>query len=536
VVDDYVIVGAGSAGCVLAARLSEDPDVKVTLVEAGSPDTAQEIHLPVAFAQLFQTKWDWDYLTDPEPGLDGRRRYLPRGKMLGGSSSMNAMIYIRGNPADYADWEALGAAGWGWDGVLPYFLKAEDNQRGPSQLHGVGGPLTVSDGRSRHVLMDAFLDAAEQAGHSRTDDFNGPEQDGVGYYQLTQRHGMRCSAADAYLRPATQRANLTVLTEAHCTRILFDGDRATGVEVERGNQLSQLRADREVILSAGAYNSPQLLMLSGIGIPAELQAYGIQPRADLPVGENVQDHLHVSLAYLTEVETLISAQTPANLALLQTEGRGPLTSNIGEAGGFVRTVGGLAAPDVQLHAGPVMFVDEGLALPTQHAYTFGVAVLRPASRGKVFLRSLLPTAQPHIVHGYLTTDQDRAAFCRAMRVLLEIAAQPALTRVRRGELRVPASDRDADLLEFVQRHCHTLYHPVGTCAIGSVVDSQLRVLGVQGLRVVDASVMPVLVRGNINAPTIMLAEKAADLLRGRPPLTAQTTAAGTSESARRGRP
>jgi choline dehydrogenase len=526
VVDDYVIVGAGSAGCVLAARLSEDPEVKVALVEAGPPDTAQEIHIPVAFAQLFQTKWDWDYLTDPEPGLDGRRRYLPRGKMLGGSSSMNAMIYIRGNPADYAEWEALGAAGWGWEGVLPYFLKAEDNQRGPSPLHGVGGPLTVSDGRSRHVLMDAFLEAAEQAGHSRTDDFNGPTQDGVGYYQLTQRHGMRCSAADAYLHPATQRPNLTVLTDAHCTRILFDGDRATGVEVERGNQLSQLRAEREVILSAGAYNSPQLLLLSGIGIPAELQAYGIQPRTDLPVGANLQDHLHVSLAYLTDVETLISAQTPANLALLQTEGRGPLTSNIGEAGGFVRTVDGLAGPDVQLHAGPVMFVDEGLALPTQHAYTFGAAVLRPTSRGKVFLRSLLPTAQPHIVHGYLTTDQDRAAFCRALRGLLEIAAQPALARVRRGDLRVPVSDRDADLLEFVRRHCHTLYHPVGTCAIGSVVDSQLRVLGVEGLRVVDASVMPVIVRGNINAPTIMLAEKAADLIRGRAPLRVETTAVG----------
>jgi choline dehydrogenase-like flavoprotein len=374
--------------------------------------------------------------------------------------------------------------------------------------------------------MDAFLEAAEQAGHSRTDDFNGPTQDGVGYYQLTQRNGLRCSAADAYLHPAMQRANLTVLTDAHCTRVLFDGDRASGVEVERGNQLVELRAEREVILCAGAYNSPQLLMVSGIGIAAELQAYGIQPRAHLPVGQNLQDHLHVSLAYLTGVETLISAQTPANLTLLQTEGRGPLTSNIGEAGGFLRTVDGLAAPDVQLHAAPVMFVDEGLALPAQHAYTFGAAVLRPTSRGKVFLRSLLPTAQPHIVHGYLTTEQDRAGFIRAMRGLLAIAAQPALARVRRGELRVPASDGDADLLEFVQRHCHTLYHPVGTCAIGSVVDSELRVLGVEGLRVVDASVMPVIVRGNINAPTVMIAEKAADLLRGRAPLTAEPTAAG----------
>jgi choline dehydrogenase-like flavoprotein len=514
---DYVIVGAGSAGCVLAARLSEDVDVSVLLVEAGPPDVAEEIHIPVTFGQLFQTKWDWDYLSDPEPGMDGRRRYLPRGKMLGGSSSMNAMIYIRGNRADYDEWESLGAEGWSWDDVLPYFLRAENNERGASELHAVGGPLTVSNGRSRHVLMEAVLRAAEQAGHRRTEDFNGPEQDGVGYYQLTQRDGMRCSAAVAYLHPVLQRPNLTVITDAMCTRILFDGRRAAGVEVERANVLSELRAEREVILCAGAYNSPQILMLSGIGVADELQAYGIVPRMDLPVGENLQDHPGIGLWFLTDTETLIKAPTAENVALLRNEGRGPLTSNIAEVGGFFRTRGGLAGPDFQLYAAPVMFIDEGLALPTEDVLTFGACLLKPTSRGKVFLRSLLPSAKPHIMHNYFTTEEDRDATIRAVGKLLEITKQPALTEHRRNALRIPTSDSDADILDFIQRHSQALWHPVGTCAIGSVVDSELRVQGVDGLRVVDASVMPVITRGNTNAPTIMIAEKAADMIRGCAP-------------------
>jgi choline dehydrogenase len=516
---DYVIVGAGSAGCVLAARLSEDPGARVLLVEAGPPDTAEEIHIPAAYGQLFQTKWDWDYLSDPEPGLDGRRTYLPRGRMLGGSSSMNAMIYMRGNRADYEERKSLGADGWGWNDVLPYFLRAEDNERGASELHAVGGPLTVSDGRSRHVLMDAFLRAAEQSGHRRTDDFNGPEQDGVGYYQLTQRAGMRCSAAVAYLHPAMQRPNLTVITDALCTRILFDGRRAAGVEVERANVLSELRAEREVILCAGAYNSPQILMLSGIGIAGELQGYGIVPRVDLPVGENLQDHPLVGLWLLTNTETLIKAATEENVALLRNEGRGPLTSNVGEVGGFFRSCGGLAGPDFQIYAAPVMFIDEGLALPTEDVLSFGASPLRLTSRGKVSLRSLLPSAKPHILHGYFTTEEDRAAMIRAVRTLLEIAEQPALIEHRQEVLRMPASDSDADILDYIQRYTQTFYHPVGTCAIGTVVDSELRVQGVDGLRIVDASVMPVIIRGNTNAPTIMIAEKAADMIRGCAPET-----------------
>lgn len=510
---DYIIVGAGSAGCVLAARLSEDRDIQVTVIEAGAPDTAPEIHIPAAFGKLFQSKWDWDYLTDPEPGLDSRRRYLPRGKMLGGSSSMNAMIYIRGNPADYEEWVAAGAAGWGWRDVLPYFLRAENNERGASDLHGDGGPLTVSDGRSRHALMDAYLDAALQAGHKANDDFNGPEQDGVGYYQLTQRNGMRCSAAVAYLHPALTRPNLQVITDALVTRILFDGSRAIGVEYEKGNELSQLLADREVLICAGAYNSPQILMLSGIGVAAELQAYGIEPRANLPVGENLQDHVHVGIGYLTDTETLLTAETAANIALLQQDGRGPLTSNVGEAGGFFRSKDGLTAPDCQIHAAPVMFVDEGLGLPTDHGFGFGAAVLKPASRGKVYLRSLLPSAKPHIVHGYFTDPADRETMTRALRVLADIGAQSALASHHRADMRVPASDSDADIWEFIKRECQTLYHPTSTCAIGSVVDPQLRVFGTEALRVVDASVMPTVIRGNTNAPTIMIAERAADLVR-----------------------
>ncbi|MFF8375827.1 GMC family oxidoreductase [Streptomyces sp. NPDC015661] len=511
---DYVIVGAGSAGCVLAARLSEDPDVRVALIEAGGPDTAQEIHIPAAFPQLFKSGLDWDLDTEPEPGIGGRRAYLPRGKVFGGCSSINAMIYIRGSRADYDGWAAAGATGWSYDEVLPYFKRAEDNERGEDAFHGVGGPLTVSEGRSGHPLSSAFVQAAQQAGHKANDDFNGADQFGVGRYQLTQRGGLRCSAAVAYLHPALGRPNLTVLSASHARRVVVEDGRATGVEVERGGDVEVIRAEREVILSAGAYESPKLLMLSGIGPAADLTAFGIDVVRDLPVGQGLQDHYMAMLSFRTDVESLISAASPENAALLQSEGRGPLTSNIGESGGFFRSRPELDAPDVQFHAAPVLFHQEGLGAATEHGFSFGPLVLAPTSRGAVTLRSPLPDAAPRIVHNYLVTPEDQECIVAGVRIALEIAAQQAVADLVTGPFEVPAPDSDADILAWARRVGQTLYHPASTCAIGTVVDPELRVYGVPGLRVVDASVFPSVPRGNTNAPTIMAAEKAADLIKG----------------------
>ncbi|MFE2263607.1 GMC family oxidoreductase [Streptomyces griseosporeus] len=511
---DYVIVGAGSAGCVLAARLSQDPEVRVALIEAGGPDTAQEIHVPAAFPQLFKSALDWDLDSEPEPGIGDRRTYLPRGRVFGGCSSINAMIYIRGNRADYDGWAAAGADGWSYDEVLPYFKRSEGNERGEDEYHGADGPLTVSDGRSRHPLASAFVQAAVQAGHKANDDFNGATQFGVGPYQLTQRGGLRCSAAVAYLHPALQRPNLTVLSSALAHRVVIEGGRAAGVEVERGGAVEVVRADREVILSAGAYESPKLLMLSGIGPAATLTAFGIDVVRDLPVGEGLQDHYMTLLNFRTDVESLLTAATPENAALLQNEGRGHLTSNIGETGGFFRSRDDLTAPDLQFHAAPVLFHQEGLGAAAEHGFSFGPCVLAPAGRGTVTLRSPRPDAAPRITHNYLVAPEDQEVIVAGLRIALEIAAQPAVTDLAAGPYLVPESDTDADLLAWARRHGQTLYHPTSTCAIGSVVDPELRVYGVPGLRVVDASVFPAVPRGNTNAPTVMAAEKAADLITG----------------------
>src|SRR5215212_9525711 len=415
---DYVIVGAGSAGCVLANRLTEDPDVSVLLLEAGGPDTNELVHLPAAFSALYRTAQDWAHSTIYEPYANDRRIYLPRGKVLGGSSSINAMVYIRGNPLDYDGW----GPGWTWDEMLPYFKRAEDNERGESEFHGAGGPLSVSEGRSRNPLAQAFIDSAAAHGLPPNEDFNGAEQDGVGWYQVTHRNGARASAAVAYLHPVMDRPNLTVETHVQALSILFEAGRAVGVVGARLSEMIVHRAEREVMVCGGNYNSPQLLMLSGLGRSAELEELQIEVVAELPeLGLNLHDHPNAGSVYgIDEEISLFGVLNEENLALFEAEGSGPLTSNVAEAGGFVRTRDGLEAPDVQMHFAPARFQSEGLVPGDGHGFALGACVLKPKSRGFVVLGSPDPTAKPLIAHNYMEHPDDVASMVAGVRTCLEI--------------------------------------------------------------------------------------------------------------------
>jgi choline dehydrogenase len=519
---DYIVVGAGSAGCVLANRLSEDPAAQVLLLEAGGEDAQDAVHIPAAYSALFKTQWDWNYETSVQKHT-GKAAYWPRGKMLGGCSSMNAMVYIRGNRADYDAWRDLhGAVGWGFDEVLPYFIRAEGNQRLGGPLHGTEGPLRVEDRRFTHELSSAWVDSAVAWGLKRTDDFNGESQEGAGLYQVTCKKGCRWSTADAYLRPALSRSNLTVRTHAQATRVVLEGNRAVGVSYLDSGDERTVRADGEVLLCGGAINSPQLLMLSGIGPAEHLREHGIDVAVGLPgVGENLHDHPVAGIIWSTRGTTdIVEAATPAGLLRWKLTKRGPLTSNIGEAGGFYSTVDGLAAPNMQIHVAPTVFYDNGLHEPTVKGFTAGAAVVDVASRGRLRLRSAHPLWKPELDPAYYAESVDFDAMLAALRSLIEIGRSGPLARFLDKPFKPDRHDLDDDALaEEIRENTQTLYHPVGTCAMGTgeqaVVDPALKVRGVDGLRVVDASIMPVIPRGNTNAPTIMIAEKAADLIRGR---------------------
>jgi choline dehydrogenase-like flavoprotein len=516
---DYVIIGAGSAGCAVAGRLSELTDASVAIVEAGPPSAGRLFEIPALFSRQLKSFYDWDFETDPEPELEGRRKYLPRGRVVGGSSAMNTMLYVRGNRADYDNWQRLGATGWAYDDVLPYFTAVEDNERGADEYHGSGGPLAVSDARSVHPLLSDWVAAAQEAGLPATADFNGASQEGVGVYQVTQRAGRRCSSARAFLDPAAAQDNLTVLHSTLALRIVWSGSRAVGVEVDHDGDVHTIAASREVILSAGAYQSPHLLLLSGVGPADELAAFGIKPMLDLPgVGRNLQDHVGSLLAYSSATEHLLTGSTAEAEAELMATGDGPMTWT--EVGGFVRSRPGIPAPDLQFHAALGLSIDEGLGPATESGISFGPYVARPESRGTVTLRTAEPYSKPRIRHKFLTEESDRARMRDGIRIAMEIARQPSLARhlrdpsddARRGLVPIDASD--AAIGEYVKRTAFAFWHPCGTCAIADVTDPQLRVNGLENVRVADTSVMPRLITGNTNAPAIMIGTRAAELITG----------------------
>ena len=524
---DYIIVGAGSAGCVLANRLSARPELKVLLLEAGGSDRSMYVRMPAGIANLAGPKFNWGYETSPQTAMNGRRMYQPRGRLLGGSSSVNAMVYMRGQTADYDHWRQLGNAGWSYDDVLPFFKQAENNERIRDDFHGQSGSLNVAERPYTNPLSHAFVAAAQEAGIPFNPDFNGAVQLGCGLFQVTQKNGERCSAAAAYLRPAAARANLTIVTGAQATRVLIEHGRAVGVEYARGRRRHIVRAAREVVLAGGAINSPQLLLLSGIGPAGELRAAGVSAVHDLPgVGKNLQDHLNVNiLQHATPRSTLDdkarllpSIGVALQWALYRT---GPGTSNVAEAGAFVvsglGTSFGAATPDIQYHFIPAQVVDHARTKLDGYGVTLHACCLRPQSRGEIRLASADPLQKAVIDPNYLAAEYDLKILIDGIRRGRDILAAPALQPWLGAErIPGPAMQSDAALETFIRAAAETEYHPVGTCKMGNdpmaVVDEQLRVRGVGGLRVIDASIMPTLVSGNTNAPTIMIAEKGAAMM------------------------
>ena len=522
---DYVIVGAGSAGCVLANRLSANGKYSVLLLEAGPKDTNPWIHVPLGYGKLFKEKAvNWMYQTEPEPGLEGRSVFQPRGKVLGGSSSINGLLYVRGQHEDYDRWRQHGNQGWGYDDVLPYFKKAENQQRGADDFHGVGGPQPVSDLNLADPLSAAFVAAAAETGIPKNLDFNGATQEGAGFFQTTTSRGRRASTAVAYLRPAKGRANLRVETAALAQRIVFDGRRAVAVEYRKQGSLRTARARREILVSSGAFNSPQLLQLSGVGPADLLRKHGIEVVLDAAgVGHDLQDHLQVRIVMrCTQRITLndvVNSPVRKVLAGLQYAAfrTGPLSIAAGTAGAFFKTNPRLATPDIQIHFLPFSTDKMGEKLHPFSGFTASVCQVRPESRGSLRIRSADPAAPPEIRINYLATETDRTAHVEGLKILRKILQAPALRPYVVEEVD-PGSkvSTDEELLNYCRVRGSTIYHPTSTCRMGNdplaVVDQRLRVRGIEGLRVVDASIMPDLVSGNTNAPVIMIAEKASDLI------------------------
>ena len=522
---DYVIVGAGSAGCVLANRLSASGRHSVLLLEAGPKDSNIWIHVPLGYGKLFkEASVNWMFQTEPEPGLNGRSVFQPRGKVLGGSSSINGLLYVRGQHEDYDRWRQRGNVGWGYDDVLPYFKKAEDQGRGANDYHGAGGPLPVSDWRHHDPLSEAFVKAAAEVGIPTNPDFNGATQEGAGFFQTTTKRGRRASTARSYLRPAMQRGNLHVETEAQAQRLVFEGRRAVGVVYKQNGVERMARARREMIVSSGAYGSPQLLQLSGVGPADLLKQHGISVVLDAPgVGNDLQDHMQVRIVMKCKQKVTLNDVMKNPLRQMMAGAqyaafrKGPLTIAAGTSGAFFKTDPRLASPDIQIHFLPFSTDKMGEKLHPYSAFSASVCQLRPESRGSLRIRSADPSAPPEIRINYLATETDRAAFIEGMKILRRILKAPAMAPFATEESEPgPSVATDEQILAFCRQRGSTVYHPTSTCRMGNdplaVVDQRLRVRGIEGLRVVDASIMPDLMSGNTNAPTIMIAEKASDMI------------------------